>query len=69
MKTENRRIVKVVRKYRLGEEPDDLDYWLSRPYSERLRALFEIRREHHAPRDLAGERLQRVYRIAKRSRG
>lgn len=34
---------KVVKKYRLGEEPSDLEYWLTKTPQERLSALEELR--------------------------
>ena len=60
---------KVVRKYKLGEEPEnDLEYWLTKTPQERLSALEELR-------DLliilqyngVKPRFQRVYRSFKRS--
>lgn len=59
---------KVVRKFKLGEEPSDLDYWLTKTAQERLSALEEIR-------DLTIRLLnnglrpgfQRVYTVIKRS--
>jgi hypothetical protein len=59
---------KVVHKYKLGEEPSDLEYWLTKTPQERLAALEEIR-------DLSIKltnngikpRFQRVYRSFKRS--
>ncbi len=34
-----------VRKFRLGEEPSDFEYWRSRPPEERLAALAQVREE------------------------
>lgn len=34
---------KVVHKYNLGEEPNDLEYWLTKTPQERLSALEKIR--------------------------
>ena len=34
---------KVIRKYKLGEEPNDLEYWLTKTPEERLAALEQIR--------------------------
>ena len=34
---------KIVRKFKLGEEPNDLIYWLTKTPQERLSALEEIR--------------------------
>ncbi len=33
--------------YKKGREPDDLDFWLSRPPIERIKTLEEIRREYN----------------------
>lgn len=44
----------------------DLAYWRSQPYSARLAALEEIRREYHQWAHGAEPRLQRVYRMIKR---
>jgi|GEM_PF-5018565 len=30
---------KIVKKYKLNEEPGDLDFWLTKSYVERLQAL------------------------------
>lgn len=58
---------KVVRKYKLGEEPNDLNYWLEKSPEERLAAL-ELLRERYITMFLNGirPRLQRVYTITKR---
>ncbi len=53
-------------KYNLKEEPSDASYWRSRPYTERLAALEEIRREFHQWKYRVEPRLQRVYSIAER---
>ena len=57
---------KVVRKYKLGEEPDDLDFWLSKSPQERLAAL-HILRERYIQFFLNGVRpgFQRVYSVIK----
>ncbi len=34
---------KVVKKYKLGEEPSDLEYWLTKTPQERLAALEALR--------------------------
>ena len=57
---------KVVHKYKLGEEPSDLEYWLSKTPQERLAALEQLRINYIK---IYGNgiipRLQRVYRIVK----
>ena len=37
---------KVVHKYKLGEEPSDLEYWLTKTHQERLSAL-EVMRNNY----------------------
>jgi hypothetical protein len=59
-------IAKVVQKFNIKEQPKDAAYWRNRPYSERLEALEQIRREYHQWKYGAEPRLQRVYRIVKR---
>jgi hypothetical protein len=57
---------KVVHKYKLGEEPDDLEYWLTKTPQERLAAVEQLRINYII---IYGNgiipRLQRVYRIVK----
>ncbi len=62
---------KVVRKFKLGEEPDnDLEYWLTKTPQERLSALEEIR-DLLIRLQYNGVKpgFQRVYRSFKRSQG
>lgn len=66
MSTENG-IAKVVRKVSLKEQPSDFAYWQTQSYEARLGALEQIRREYHQWRYGSEPRLQRVYRIVKRS--
>jgi hypothetical protein len=47
---------------RLTDPDDALEYWLSRPVEERLRALELLRRTFYG--DRAGEGLQRVIEVA-----
>ena len=58
---------KVVKKYKLGEEPSDLNYWLTKTPQERLAALDKMR-EIYFQFFLNGIRpkFQRVYTITKR---
>ena len=37
---------RVIRKYKLGEEPNDLEYWLTKSETERLKALEQMRKEY-----------------------
>ena len=57
---------KVVKKLKLNEESNDLEFWLTKNYSERLNAL-EVLREHYIKYFLNGNRprFQRVYRVIK----
>lgn len=52
---------KVVKKYKLSEEPNDLEFWLTKSYIERLQALENLR-EHYIKFFLNGNRpgFQRV---------
>jgi hypothetical protein len=60
-------IGKVVKKYKLQEQPNDFKFWQSKTYEERLDALEQIRREYNLWSHHAEQRLQRVYRIVKRA--
>jgi hypothetical protein len=51
---------------KLGEEPDDVLYWLSRPPIERIRALEEIRKQYNDWKYGSRRKFQSVYRIVKR---
>ena len=62
-----RNIAKVVRKFRLGDEPNDFEYWQSRTPQERLDALEEIRKEYNEWKYGPDQRFQRVYRIVKQA--
>lgn len=61
-----RTVLPVVRKYRIGEEPSDVGFWLSQSASARLSAVEEIRREHHGWKHGAEPRLQRVFSVVER---
>lgn len=54
-----------VKKYKLGEEPSDLKYWLSQSPYERIKALEEIIKEYNTWKYGTEQRFQRVYRIIK----
>ena len=58
----------AIRIYKKGEEPDDVLYWLSRPSSERIRALEEIRQQYNDWKYGPRREFQRVYKIVKRKR-
>jgi hypothetical protein len=53
---------KVVHKYKLGEEPSDLEYWLTKTPQERLAALEAIRQKVHG--NISGK-VERVITIIK----
>ncbi|MGA2116040.1 MAG: hypothetical protein ABSH56_14970 [Bryobacteraceae bacterium] len=52
---------------RLTDPDDSLDYWLSRPVEERLRALELLRRTFYGYTS-AGEGLQRILEVAQLER-
>jgi hypothetical protein len=54
-----REIEKVVSKGKLTEQKTDTAYWRTQPYSVRLAALEEIRREYHGEES----RMQKVVTI------
>ncbi|MEZ4851686.1 MAG: toxin secretion, membrane fusion protein [Bacteroidia bacterium] len=58
-----------VAKYKKGEEPNDVLYWLSRPAIERILTLERIRKEYNLWKYGAESGFQRVYRVVKRQRG
>ena len=59
-------IEKVLTKTKLTDKKSDSAYWRKQPYSARLAALEEIRREYHKWRYGAEPGFQRVYTIVKR---
>ena len=58
---------KVIHKYKLGQEPNDLEFWLKKTPRERIAAL-NVLRERYVQFFLNGNNpgFQRVYTIAKR---
>jgi hypothetical protein len=58
---------KVVRIVKLGEEDNEINYWLSTSYADRMTTLEHIRKEVNQRIYGTQSRLQRVYRIVKRS--
>ena len=58
-------ISKVIKKYKLNEQPNDFAFWQSKSYEERLEALEEIRKEYNSWRYGTEQEFQRVYRIVK----
>ena len=59
-------VSKVIKKYRIDEQPNDFSFWQSRSYEERLDTLEQIRSEYNSWRYNAEQGLQRIYRIVKR---
>ena len=59
-------IQKVIKKYKIGEQPSDYRYWQTQSYESRLAALEQIRQEYHNWKKDAQPRLQKVCRIVKR---
>jgi len=57
----------IVRIYKKGEEPSELIYWLAQAPIDRIIALETIRKEYNQWKYGSEQRLQRVYRIIKRS--
>jgi hypothetical protein len=59
-------VQKIVKKLNLKDETNDLEFWLTKSYQERLAAL-EVLREHYVKYFLNGHRpgFQRVYRVIK----
>ena len=58
-------ISKVVKKYKINEQPGDFQYWQSKSYEERLNVLEQIRKEYNLWRYNAEQGFQRVCRIIK----
>jgi hypothetical protein len=57
----------AVKQYRLGEEPSDKEYWLSRTPEERIAAVEFLRTQYYGEAALSTG-LQRVYRATKLKR-
>ena len=62
-----RKIASVVAKYKLGEQPKDVVYWLSQPPEARWGATEEIRREYHGWEEGSEPRIEKVITILKRT--
>jgi hypothetical protein len=60
-------VIKVIKKYKIDEQPNDFSFWQSKSYEERLEALEQIRKEYNLWRYNAEQGFQRVYRIVKRT--
>jgi hypothetical protein len=55
---------KAVRKYNLGEEPKDYEYWLSQPPQKRIAAIEALRLQYYGS-DKFKQGFQRIYRVVK----
>ena len=55
-----------VRAYRMGEEPPDWEYWLTRPVAERLAAGEDLRRRYYGPDYDVAEGFPRLCRVVRR---
>lgn len=56
----------VVKKFRLGDEPKDYEYWLAQPPEKRIEGIELLRKEYYGE-DAFKSRLQRVFRIIKQA--
>lgn len=59
-------ISKVVKKFKINEQPNDFSFWQSKSYEERLDALEQIRKEYNSWKYDVESRFQRIYRVVKR---
>jgi hypothetical protein len=59
---------KIVRKYKLGEEPSEYEYWKTRTYLERLSTIEFLRSQFYQVNDNP-PRLQRLFKIVKPAKG
>jgi hypothetical protein len=57
----------VIRKGKLKEQGNDFLFWQTQPYIIRLATIEQIRHEYNQWKYGTEQRLQRVYRIVKRS--
>jgi len=55
-----------IKKFKLGEEPKDYNYWLSQPPEKRIEAIEFLRREYYGE-DAFKSGFQRVYRVIKQT--
>ena len=60
-------IDRVIKKYKINEQPNDFSFWQSKSYEERLEVLEQIRKEYNTWRYNAEQGFQRVYKIVKRA--
>lgn len=55
----------VVRLTTNKEQPSDYQYWITRPYKERVDAIEMLRQSYMSSRNDIPDRLQRVYRLTR----
>ncbi len=61
---------KVVRKYKLGEEPDIIEDYLTLSYTQKLNVLTSIRKRlNYFKKSEHGTGFQRVYRVITKTQG
>ena len=58
-------MIKRVKIYRMGEEPKEREYWLTKPAVERFKALEQMRLNFYGN---SSEGFQKVCRIVKQKR-
>lgn len=58
----NRKIVRITTN---KEQPSDYQYWITRPYKERIDAIEMLRQSYMSSRNDIPDRLQRVYRLTR----
>ena len=63
-KAENKRY--LIRKFKKGEEPDDVLFWLSQSPLERIYALEDIRKAYNNWKYGPQQGFKRVYSVTKR---
>jgi hypothetical protein len=56
----------VVKKFKLGNEPKDYEFWLRQPPEKRIEAMELLRREYYGE-DAFKSGFQRVHRIIKQA--
>jgi hypothetical protein len=62
-----RAMVRVVAKSAVGDEPDEIAYWMTVPVADRIAAVEVLRRRVFGGTDAARLGLQRVCRITRNS--
>jgi hypothetical protein len=64
--SDNTKVIKVVHKFRLEEQPTDFAYWQTQSYEARLLALEQIRQEYHRWHNDPQPRHPSFYPVVKR---